>query len=105
MARGSACSVPIFDMPHVIMWLNKDNIFQRLYGCHFYSTVLFADVVWIQSLSKTGFFFAKTQKTLRFDALIEKRVFTYLQAQKSQHRAEQLNPKRDFRKRAEDPMG
>jgi hypothetical protein len=37
-------------------------------------------------------FFAKTQKALRFDALIEKRVFTYLQAQKSQHRAEQLNP-------------
>jgi hypothetical protein len=31
-----------------------------------------------------NFFFAKTQKALRFDALIEKeRVFTYVQAQKS----------------------
>jgi hypothetical protein len=37
-------------------------------------------------------FFAKTQKALRFDALIEKRVFfTYVQARTSQHRIIQLN--------------
>jgi hypothetical protein len=38
-------------------------------------------------------FFAKTQKAMRFDALIVKReFFTYVQAQKSQHCAKKLNP-------------